>query len=332
MNHGNEKSKGEGISHEGIMELSRAFQGSRILLSAFELDVFTVLGDEEKSSEEVANTIAADPRGTDRLLNALCVLKVLTKSRDKFANSPAAAQLLVKGKPGYQAGLMHTVHLWDSWSTLTSAVRNGGLVNQSAVEDRDDTWFVAFIAAMHGRAAKEAPGLVSRLDLAGVSRVLDVGGGSGAFSMAFVRAKDGLKSTVFDLPNVVSLTQGYIEKEGLSDRIDTVAGDYKRDELPIGYDLVFLSAIIHSNSPRLNQSLFNKVSRSLNPGGRIVISDFIMNDDRVSPAFGAFFALNMLVNTPEGDTYTEQEVKEWITRAGMSFVERKGGLMIGRKG
>ncbi len=94
---------------------------------------------------------------------------------------------------------------------------------------------------------------------------------------------------------------------------------------------ILLSAIIHSNLPQENQSLFNKVSKSLNPGGRIVISDFIMNDDRVTPAFGAFFALNMLVNTPEGDTYTEQEVKEWITRAGMSFVEGKGGLMIGRK-
>lgn len=332
MNHGNEKPKGKGISHEGIMELSRAFQGSRILLSAFELDVFTILGDRERSSEEVAEAIGAEPRGTDRLLNALCALEVLSKSGGKFANSSAAAQLLVKGKPDYQAGLMHTVHLWDSWSTLTSAVRKGGLVNQRYVEERDDTWFVAFIAAMHGRAAKEAPGLVSRLDLAGVSRVLDVGGGSGAFSMAFVRAKDNLKSTVFDLPNVVSLTQGYIEKEGLSDRIDTAAGDYNLDELPTGYDLVFLSAIIHSNSSQQNQALFNKISRSLNHGGRIVISDFIMNDDRVSPAFGAFFALNMLVNTPEGDTFTEHEIKDWITGAGMSFVERKGGLMVGRKG
>ncbi len=332
MNHRNEKSKGEGVSHEGIMELSRAFQGSRVLLSAFELNVFTVLGDEEKSSEEVAEAIGTDSRGTDRLLNALCALGVLFKSRGKFANSPVAAQLLVKGKPGYQAGFMHTVHLWESWSTLTNAVRNGGLVHQRPVEERDNTWFHAFIAAMHGRAAKEAPQLVSRLDLAGVSRVLDVGGGSGAFSMAFVRAKDDLKSTLFDLPNVVSLAQGYIEKEGLSDRIDIAAGDYNRDELPTGFDLVFLSAIIHSNSPQQNQSLFDKVSRSLNPGGRIVISDFIMNDDRVSPAFGAFFALNMLVNTPEGDTYTEQEVKEWITTAGMYFVERNDGLMIGQKG
>jgi len=212
VNDSNKNSTSKGIPIERIMELSRAFQGSRILLSAFELDIFTVIGETEKTSEEVARAIGADPRGTDRLLNALCALELLFKSNGKFSNSPAAAQLLVKGSPGYQAGLMHSVHLWDSWSTLTGAVRNGGLVRQRPVDERDDTWFVAFIAAMHGRAVNEAPRLIGTLDLTGVSRVLDVGGGSGAFSMAFVRAKDDLKATVFDLPNVVPLTQGYVDQ------------------------------------------------------------------------------------------------------------------------
>lgn len=327
--------KQEGISIGRMMELSRAFQGSRMLLTAYELDVFTVLGEEAKSSEEIARAIGADPRGTDRLLNALCGLELLFKSDDKFTNSPAAAQFLVKGKPGYQSGLMHTVNLWDSWSTLTSAVRNGGLVAQGPVDERDDKWFAAFISAMHARAANEAPAMVDNLDLTGVSRVLDVGGGSGAFSMAFVRAGNNIKATVFDLPNVIPLTQGYIDQEGLNDKIDTVAGDYNKDELPAGYDLVFLSAIIHGNSSQENQALFNKVSKALNSGGRIVVSDFIMNDGRTGPAFGAFFALNMLVNTPQGDTYTESEIKAWMTTAGMSFVKRKDlrvtGLMIGRK-
>jgi hypothetical protein len=226
--------KSDGISLDEIIELSREFQKSRIFLTAFEMDVFTVLGDEEKSSKEISDSINADHRGTDRLLNALCALKVLKKSGNKYRNSPNAAQYLVKGKSDYQAGLMHTVHLWNSWDTLTDAVRNGGLVRQRPVEERDDEWFVGFIAAMHNRAAKEAPELVSRLNLSGVSRVLDVGGGSGAFSMAFVRASESIKATVFDLPNVVSLTQGYIEKEGLDHRIDTVAGDYNKDVLPQG--------------------------------------------------------------------------------------------------
>jgi SAM-dependent methyltransferase len=314
-----------------MIELSRAFQKSRIFLTAYELDVFTVLGDEEKSSKEISAAICADHRGTDRLLNALCTLNVLKKFGDTFRNSPDAAQYLVKGKSGYQAGLLHTVHIWNSWDTLTDAVRNGGLVRQRPVEGRDAGWFVGFIAAMHRRAVKEAPELVSRLDLSGVSRVLDVGGGSGAFSMAFVRASESLRATVFDLPNVVSLTREYIEKEGLAHRIDIVAGDYNTDELPHGYDLAFLSAIIHSNSPKQNQSLFNKIFDALNPGGNIVVSDFIMNDDRTSPEFGAIFALNMLVNTPGGDTYTETEVKSWMKAAGMSRVDRNGGVMIGKK-
>jgi precorrin-6B methylase 2 len=325
------KAKSDGLSLSEITELARAFQKSRIFLTAYEMDIFTVLSDERKSSKEISDAIHADHRGTDRLLNALCALKVLIKSGDMFKNSPVAAQFLVKGKPDYQAGLMHTAHLWNSWGTLTDAVRNGGLVRQKPMEERDDEWFVAFIAAMHGRAVKAAPELVSKLDLSGISRVLDIGGGSGAFSMAFVRASESIRATVFDLPNVVSLTQGYIEKEGLSHQIDTVAGDYNKDELPQGYDLIFLSAIIHSNSPKQNQALFTKISNSLNPGGKIVVSDFIMDEDRTSPVFGTIFALNMLVNTPRGDTFTESEVKSWMKAAGLSFIKRNGGVIVGKK-
>jgi len=336
MNDTDRKSKPEDMSIlSRIMELSRAFQGSRIFLTAYELDVFSALGDEEKTSEEIARIIGADPRGTDRLLSALCALELLTKSEGKYANSSAAVKFLIKGKPDFQSGIMHTVHLWDSWSTLTDAVRHGGLVRQKPVEERDPKWFEAFIAAMHDRAVNEAPALVKQLDLSSVYRVLDVGGGSGAFAMAFVRARNDIKATVFDLPNVVHLTQKYINQAGLETRIETVSGDYNKDDLGKGYDLGFLSAIIHSNSPQQNQALLHKISNALNPGGWIVISDFIMNENRVGPPFGAFFSLNMLVNTPLGDTYTESEIKEWLTAAQMTFIERKdfgvAGLIIGRK-
>ena len=336
MSDSRKESRNEGVSIGSLMELARAFQRSRVFLTAYELDVFSAIGDEEKTSEEVANIIGTDPRGTDRLLNALCALELLTKADGKYANSQLAAQSLVKGGPGYQSGLMHTVHLWESWSTLTQAVRHGGTVMQRPTDERGREWLVAFIAAMHARATLEAPFVVGKLDLAGVSRVLDVGGGSGAFSMAFVRAGEGLKATVFDLPNVVPLTQGYIDQEGLSDRIETVTGDYNKDEFGAGFDLAFLSAIIHANSFDQNLNLVKKVSRALNPGGRIVISDFIMDDSRVKPVFGAFFALNMLTGTPGGDTYTESEIKGWMEEAGIAFNERKdlgrgNGLMIGRK-
>ncbi len=323
------------FTFEDIGYLSRLFQQSRVFLTAFELDIFTVLGDSEKTSEEIAREIKADPRATDRLLNALCTTGAITKSMGKFRNSEAASEYLVKEKPGYQAGAMHAVHLWDSWTNLTNIVKIGGFEKKSPVEEKSDDWFEPFIAAMHNRALKEAPAMAQRIDLTGVKKVLDVGGGSGAFSMAFANAKPDLFSTVFDLPNVIPMTQRYIKEGGLEEKVSTVTGDYNTDELPSGYDLVFLSAIIHSNSPEQNIALFKKIYNALNSGGKIVISDFIMDDDRTNPPFGAFFSLNMLVNTASGDTYTESEVKEWLEQAGMTFVERKNtrntGLIIGRK-
>ena len=320
---------------DDINFLSRSFQQSRVFLTAFELGIFTVLGEEEKSSNQVARETGADPRATDRLLNALCVTGAIKKKDNRFYNSGAAGQYLVKGKMGYQAGIMHSVNLWDSWTNLTESVKTGSGVKIDPVAERDDKWFKPFIAAMHNRAYLEAPSLVQQIDLTSVKKVLDVGGGSGAYSMAFVKAGDDIRSTVFDLPNVVKMTENYVREEGLEDKIDTAPGDYNKDELPSGYDMAFLSAIIHINSPEQNIALIKRVSRALNPSGRIVISDFIMDDDRTSPAFGAFFALNMLVNTDSGDTYTESEIKGWFARAGIEFIERKEtkmtGLIIGRK-
>jgi hypothetical protein len=153
--------------------------------------------------------------------------------------------------------------------------------------------------------------------------------------MAFARAGENIRSTVFDLPNVIIMTKQYVTDAGLESKVNTIPGDFNTDELPTGYDLVFLSAIIHMNSPEQNITLIKKASRTLNKGGRVVISDFIMDDDRIAPAFGALFALNMLVNTKFGDTYTESEIKNWFNQAGIGFVERKEtlstGLIIGQK-
>lgn len=315
--------------------LSRSFQQSRVFLTAFELGIFSVLGDTEKSSEEIAEKIDADKRATNRLLNALCATGAVQKVDNRFRNSYAAKQYLVEGKPEYQAGMMHSVNLWNSWSNLTGSVKSGGPLKQNSIEERNEKWFIPFIAAMHNRAFSEAPSLIEEIDLTNVKKVLDVGGGSGAYSMAFARAGENISATVFDLPNVITMTEQYVRDAGLEEKVNTIPGDFNTDELPAGYDLVFLSAIIHMNSPEQNISLIKKACNALNRGGRVVISDFIMDDNRIIPLFGAFFALNMLVNTKAGDTYTESEIKGWFKKAGIAFVERKEtsstGLIIGRK-
>jgi precorrin-6B methylase 2 len=188
---------------------------------------------------------------------------------------------------------------------------------------------------MHARASAQAKAVIASIPLAKVSRVLDVGGGSGAYAMAFARAKPGLHATVFDLPQVAPLTRDYLKQAGLAERVDVRVGDYYRDALPRGNDLVFLSAIIHSCSPAEIRKLFGKCARALNPGGSIVVQEFVVDEDRTAPAFSVFFALNMLVGTPGGDAYTESEISSWLKAAGFRAIQRKDtpfdtALMLGR--
>jgi len=332
---GTERSAAAVSPMRDILDLAMAFQRSRVLLTAYELDLFTALGAERRSAAEVARAIAAEPRATDRLMHALCTLGLLETQGDRFANTPAAARFLVRGAPEYMAGLLHSVHLWNSWGTLTPAVRRGGSVLAAPVGERDEAWLAAFIAAMHWRGQQHARGVVGRLELSGVSRVLDVGGGSGVYAMAFAQAKAGLSAVVLDLPQVIGLTQRYIREEGLGERVTTVAGDYLTDDLGDGFDLVFLSAIIHSNSPEENRALIRKSAAALNPGGQLVVQDFIVDEDRTGPPFAVLFALNMLVGTAAGDTYTESEVRAWMAAAGLSGVGRTNtevgtALIVGR--
>jgi SAM-dependent methyltransferase len=322
---------------ESLMEMARGFQAARVLLSAHELGVFPALAKGRQTSARLAQAIHADLRATDRLLNACVALGLLVKKKDRFSLTPAAAQHLLPGLPGFLGGLSHTSKMYQTWGTMTEAVRKGASVALPPMERRSEKWFVPFIAAMHAFASPQAPAIVAQLDLSGVSKVLDVGGGSGAYAIAFAQAKPDLTATVFDLPRVVPLTQGYLREAGLPERVKTVAGDLHRDPLPRGFDLVFVSAIIHMLSPDDTLNLFRKCAKALKPGGQLVIQDFVMDPSRTNPPHGALFALNMLVATQEGDTYTESEIRSWMNRAGLKFHRRAetatgSTLMIGRKG
>ncbi|RPH52929.1 MAG: methyltransferase domain-containing protein [Desulfobacteraceae bacterium] len=307
---------------EDIQRIATAFQQSRVLLTAVELDLFTAIGNKSLSSENIASKIGTGFRATDRLLNALCAIGLVSKKNKLFSNTPSAVKFLIKHKKRYMAGLMHTAGLWKKWHTLTDAVKKGSRTTPDPIKKRDPEWFEAFIAAMHYRATASASRMIAMLDLSTVSRVLDIGGGSGAYAMAFVRARKEITATIFDLPNVITLTKHYVVEAGLLDRINFASGDYNKDVFGKGFDLAFISAIIHINSPEKNQSLMDKAAKALKPGGQVVIQDFIMENDRTSPPFGTFFALNMLVGTEDGDTYTEAEVKSWLKKSGFTGIRR----------
>jgi hypothetical protein len=305
-----------------IREFVSSFQKSRILLSGFELDIFTNIDEQGASAKQVSKTLNLDEHACERLLNALVSLGFLNKQNQLFYNTADSFAFLSRKGENYMGGLMHSNHLWNTWSNLSQVVRTGKSAHPAEINERGDNWLFAFISAMHDRAIKQAPQQLAMIDLTGIKTLLDIGGGSGAYSMEFVTIKPAIKATVFDLPNVVPITKQFIDIEGYSGRIKTFMGDYTADDLPKGFDMAFLSAIIHSNSQEVNQNLINKCFKSLNNNGKIIIQDWIMNNDRTQPASGAIFAINMLVGTEAGDCFTEQEVSDMMTAAGFKNISR----------
>ena len=305
-----------------IREFAASFQKSRILLSGIELDIFTNINESGTTSNQIANHLHLNERACERLLNALVSLGFLTKKNHLFFNTADSFAFLSKKSSDYSAGLMHLNHLWNTWSNLTQVVKTGKSAHPAEINERGEEWLFAFIDAMHDRAKKQAPQQLANIDLSEVESILDIGGGSGAYSMEFVSKKPEIAAIVFDLPGVVPITKRFINKEGFSDQIKTHPGDYTTDELPKGFDLVFLSAVIHSNSLEINKELIKKCYNSLNKNGKIVIQDWIMNNDRTLPASGAVFAINMLVGTEAGDCFTDQEATEMLNAAGFKNISR----------
>jgi len=323
-------------SPEEIREIANAFRASRVLLSAVEFKIFTVLDKHMMTSDEVSNKIQADSKATDRLMNALCSMGILKKVHGKFYNSDLSAKYLVEGKPDFMGNLYHTNHLWNTWSYLTESVKQGSDFKGDQNKKEKSDWVEAFIAAMHYRGVNQGKILSMMIDLSNVKKMLDIGGGSAAFSMEFVKKNPSIKAVVLDLPHVIPLTKRYVDNAGLMSNFNFIEGDYFTANFENGYDLILLSAIIHSNSYEQNKNLIKKCVDALNAGGMIIISDFIMNEDRTQPAYGALFSINMLVGTAGGDTYTELEIKEWFQSAGINKIERKNtsfgsDLMIGTK-
>ncbi len=328
-----------GVFPDDLHEMIRAFMPSRAILTALELDVFTTVGS-GVSAGQVAQSIHADSRATEMLLNVLVSLKLLDKKDSTFFNTPVSARFFSEGsRDQARSAFMHTAHLWHRWSSLTECVRAGTSVGTSVgtpvgTRSREDNWVVAFIAAMDRNAKERAGAVIKAVGTAGIKRMLDLGGGSGAYSIAFARAIPGLKSEILDLGDVVPIAQANIRKAGLADRITTRVGDMLRDPLGQNYDLILISAICHMFSPEENRELLRRACNGLAPEGRVAVQDFILEPGKTAPRFAALFSLNMLVGTRAGSSYSEPEYASWLQDAGFSDVRRvrlpgPSGLMIG---
>jgi hypothetical protein len=303
-------------SLDDLLTTLRSFQESRTLLTALELDLFNILG-EGSTGPAAASRAGTDARATEMLLNALVALGALEKEGGVFRCTPESRALAAA-----RGELMHTVRKWATWSTLTDCVRTGSTA-RSPEEKRDEAATEHFIGAMHARAQRMAGPLAAFIDTAGPVRMLDLGGGAATFSIAFAQANPLLQAEVLDLASVVPIAERHIREAGLSARVTTRVGDLRSSELGTGYDLLLASAVCHILGEAENLDLLRRCACALNPGGRLVIREFILDPDRTGPKEPALFALNMLVGTSRGNVYTEAEYREWLQAAGFGYITRR---------
>ncbi len=313
-----------------LLEETRAFMLNRVVLTAGELDLFDIIGGHpDTPAAEIASSLGLHERATTRLLDCLTAFGYLTKTNRGGYRLTDKGSLLTSDHPQTILPMVkHHAHLWKNWSHLTEIVRRGVNPFRESVTHTSETQ-KAFIEAMHVIGRTLAQEIVASYDASPCRKLLDIGGASGTYTIAFLTAYPQMEAVLFDLPSVIPLARERVNTAGLTSRVQFVAGDFSTDELPRGCDLALLSAIVHQNSPQENDELFLKIFRALEPGGRLLIRDHIMDEERTSPPAGALFALNMLAVTEGGDTYTFAELAEGLRRANFCEVAmvRRGDKM-----
>ena len=304
-----------------ILNLVRAFQPACVLAAAAELDIFSALAARPTTAKSLAAKLGADLRATTILLDALAAMELLTKRADKYSVPSNIARILTEESPdNILPALRHQANGLRRWNQLARIIQTGEPAKcKPSIRGRaaDEA---AFIGAMDNFSAPFADSIVKQ-SKPKFEHLLDIGGASGTWTIAFLRAVPEAKATLFDLPSVIPLAKKRIAKAMLGDRVTFVAGDYYRDKLPAGADFAWLSAIAHQNSREQNRALFAKVYASLQDNGVLVIRDVVMEKSRTSPAAGAMFAVTMLVATQAGGTYTFDEFRQDLLQAGFAKVK-----------
>ncbi len=295
----------------------RAYQPSCVLTAAADWDVFTVLARESQSAVSLAERLGADVRGLTVLLDALTAMSFLHKKGECYSVPAEVADVLAEnGRHSVLPMIRHQANCLRRWAQLARVVQTGRPADdvpsiRGSAADRE-----SFIGAMHTICDPVAAGLVAELGLRPFRRLLDIGGASGTWTIAWLQAFPEAKATLFDLPEVVPMATRRLTDAGLADRVTLVPGDFDTDELPAGADLAWLSAIAHQNSRMQNRALFTKIHGALAAGGSLLIRDVVMDETHTEPVGGTMFAVNMLVATEGGSTYSLAEYSQDLTAAG----------------
>jgi predicted O-methyltransferase YrrM len=304
-----------------LLELGRSYQGAAVLAAAAELDVFAALAKAPLTAEETARRLDCGARGLTVLLDALAALGLLWKQDARYALPPGGEELLTaQGAQSILAMAQHQANCLRNWSQLAEVIKTDRPAPRRPSIRGEQGDAAAFVGAMHNICAPSADQVIQALASLPWRHLLDVGGASGTWTLAFLRACPAARATLFDLPHVIPMARARLAAAGVEARIRLVAGDFMTDQLPGEADLAWVSAIVHQNSRAQNRQLFANVLQALRPGGRLAIRDFLMNEDRTEPVAGALFALNMLVATEGGGTYTAAELEQDLQLAGFAAV------------
>jgi predicted O-methyltransferase YrrM len=292
-----------------------SFYTSRIILTANNVRLFDHLEGVGKPASSLAKTLRTDLRATELLLNSLVAIGLLEKKGLRYRNTAAASRYLVKDKPDYQGDILsHYDVLWENWSGLDEVLKTGRPCRSA--HDHN-----SFIRGMQNIAHQKVRSVLGGIDLRGVKKVLDLGGGPGTYSMAF--ARKGKDVTLFDSPSTIRIAKGLVREAGLERGIRFMSGDFTKDGVGKGYDMVFISQIFHAFSPEQCMAMLRKSYDSLNPCGKVVVQEFYLDETRTAPLPGALFAINMLVNTSAGRTYTPKEMTAWMKKTGFKTVSER---------
>jgi len=306
---------------QDVLDFSRSFQPVCVLTAAVVLDVFSPLHVKPMTARALADELGTDPRAMTILLDALAALQFLNKMGEEYGVPEDVAGLLAEQSADNVLPMVrHLANCLRRWAklpkvTLTGKCAETGPSIRGADADRED-----FIGAMNIISKSVAAGLIDKIQPFRFRHMLDIGGGPGTWTIAFLRAVPEARATLFDLPAVIPIAKQQFAEAGLTHRVTLVGGDFYTNTLPEGVDLAWLGAICHQNSRQQNRDLFAKVHKALANDGFVVIRDMVMDPSHTSPVGGALFAVNMLVSTEGGGTYTFDEYREDLCAAGFAEV------------
>jgi hypothetical protein len=304
------------------MEISGSYWQTCTLHAAVKLDLFSAIDDGQVDTGTLAEALDCEKDSLERLLNAAAAMGLLVKTGNRYANAPGCRRFLSRHSQQYIGYIiMHHQQLVESWANLDVAVKTGSPVRQRASKS-DESWRQNFLLGMFNIAMNLAPRIVPLIDLGGRRQLLDLGGGPGTYAIHFCRENPELKATVFDLPTTRPFAEETIRKFGLSDRIDFREGNYLVDELVGGYDVAWLSHILHGEGQDDCRQIIGKAVEALNPGGMILIHEFILDNTMDAPLFPALFSLNMLLGTSSGRAYSEEQLTGMLGDAGVKNINR----------